>query len=85
MSKREIPLPLTMSVPKFGKLVFEIGENSSYAAAERGDIPTVEMGGKKRVPVRVALRRVAGNDDALLETLTKDLLAKLNAVAVAAA
>jgi hypothetical protein len=77
MSSRETALPLTMSVPEFGKLVFEIGENSSYAAAERGDIPTIEMGGKKRVPVRVGLRRAAGDDPALLDALMKDLQAKL--------
>ena len=47
MSRRETALPITMSVPEFGELVLEIGENSSYAAAERGDIPTIEMGGKK--------------------------------------
>lgn len=72
-------LPITMSVPQFGKLVFEIGENSAYAAAERGDIPTIEMGGKKRVPVRIALRRVAGDDPVLLDAVTKDLLLKLEA------
>lgn len=81
MSQREPALPLTMSVPQFGKLVFEISENSSYAAAERGDIPTIEMGGKKRVPVRVALRRVAGDDPTVLDALTKDLLAKMERVA----
>jgi hypothetical protein len=81
MSKRETVLPLTMSVPLYGKLVFEISENSAYAAAERGDIPTIEMGGKKRVPVRVALQRVAGNDLALLDSLMKDLSAKLEKAA----
>jgi hypothetical protein len=81
MGQRELAIPLTMSVPQFGKLVFEISENSSYAAAERGDIPTIEMGGKKRVPVRVALRRVAGNDPAMLDALMKDLSAKLEKAA----
>jgi hypothetical protein len=81
MSRREQTLPLTMSVPQFGKLVFEIGESSAYAAAERGDIPTIEMGGKKRVPVRVALRRVAGDDPAVLDALMKDLSSKLERVA----
>jgi hypothetical protein len=81
MSKREMPLPLTMSVPQFGKLVFDISDNSAYAAAERGDIPTIEMGGKKRVPVRIALRRLAGDDAALLEAVTRDLLLKLEKAA----
>jgi hypothetical protein len=78
MSKPERPLPLTMSVPTYGRLVFDISENSAYAAAERGDIPTIPMGGKKRVPVRVALGRLAGNDPALLEALTRDLMSKLD-------
>jgi hypothetical protein len=47
-----------MSIPLFGKLVFDLGEAKSYEAAIRGDIPTIKLGGKKRVPVRVALRRV---------------------------
>ena len=51
MNKRETALPLTMSVPQFGKLVFDISDNSAYAAADRGDIPTIKLGGKRRVPV----------------------------------
>jgi hypothetical protein len=81
MKSSEIALPLTVSVPQFGKLVFDIGENSSYAAAERGDIPTIEMGGKKRVPVRVALRRLAGDDAVVLESLTRDFVSKLGSKA----
>jgi hypothetical protein len=77
MSKHEKSLPLTMSVPKWGRLAFEISENPSYAAADQGDIPTIEMGGKRRVPVRVALRQLAGDDPAVLEAVTKDLCAKL--------
>jgi hypothetical protein len=81
MSKRETALPLTMSVPQFARLVFDIGLNSAYAAAERGDIPTILMGGKKRVPVRIALRQLAGDDAALLEAITRDLLIKLEKAA----
>jgi hypothetical protein len=73
----ETALPLTMSVPQFGRLVFELGEAKSYEAATRGDIPTIAMGGKKRVPVRVALLKVAGNDPSMLDSLMKDLSAKL--------
>jgi hypothetical protein len=82
MSKRETALPLTMSVPQFGRLVYRYSENSAYAAAERGDIVTIKTGDtnkrpRKRVPVRVALLRIAGNDSTLLESLVKDLCAKL--------
>jgi hypothetical protein len=77
MSKHEKALPLTLSVPQWGRLAFEISENPAYAAADRGDIPTIEMGGKRRVPVRVALRQLAGDDPAVLEAVTEDLRAKL--------
>ena len=80
--KREPALPLTMSVPQFGRLVYGYSENSAYAAAERGDIVTVKTGGtnkrpRMRVPVRVALLRIAGDEPTLLESLVKDLCAKL--------
>jgi len=78
MTKRETALPLTMSVPQFGRLVYGYSENSAYAAAERGDIVTIKTGDtnkrpRLRVPVRVALLRVAGNDPVLLDSLVKDL------------
>ena len=81
MSNPESALPITMSIPQFGRIVFEIGENSSYAAAERGDIPTIVIGCRKRVPVRVALRRLAGDDPSMLERVTADFLQKLGKVA----
>ena len=81
MSKHERSLPLTLSVPQYGNMVYGIGENSSYAAADRGDIPTIEMGGKKRVPVRLALQQLAGGDLGILDALMKDLSAKLEKVA----
>jgi hypothetical protein len=40
-----------MSVPEAGKLYFDLGKDSSYAAAKRGDIPTIRIGRKLRVPV----------------------------------
>jgi hypothetical protein len=45
-------LPLTMTVPEAGKLYFQLSRNASYAAAERGDIPTIKIGKLLRVPVR---------------------------------
>jgi hypothetical protein len=77
MSRTEPALPLTMSIPLFGKLVFDLGEAKSYEAAIRGDIPAIKLGGKKRVPVRVALQRLAGGDLGILDGLMKDLSAKL--------
>ena len=40
--------PKTISVPKAGKDYFR---NSAYAAAARGDIPTIKIGKLLRVPV----------------------------------
>ena len=44
--------PLTISVPQAGRLYFGLSRNGSYAAAKRGDIPTVRVGNRYRVPVR---------------------------------
>jgi hypothetical protein len=48
---------LTISVPEAGKRYFGLGRNSAYAAAERGEIPTIKIGRLLRVPVR-ALERM---------------------------
>jgi hypothetical protein len=40
---------LTYSIPFAGSLA-GIGKNASYAAARRGEIPTIKLGGKHRVP-----------------------------------
>jgi hypothetical protein len=53
--------PLTLSVPEAGRRYFSMGRNASYAAAERGDIPTIKIGPKLlRVPVR-ALEQMLDN------------------------
>jgi hypothetical protein len=49
--------PKTISVPQAGKCYFGLGKNASYEAARRGDIPTIRIGGRLRVPV-VALERM---------------------------
>jgi hypothetical protein len=43
--------PKTLSVPEAGRIYFEIGRNASYAAAARGEIPTLKVGSRLRVPV----------------------------------
>jgi excisionase family DNA binding protein len=45
-------IPLTLSVPEAGRQYFGLSRNGSYAAAERGEIPTVRIGRLLRVPVR---------------------------------
>jgi len=53
-------LPLTISVPEAGERYFGLSRNGSYAAAASGDIPTVKVGRKLRVPVR-ALEQMLDN------------------------
>lgn len=47
----------TMSIPEAGALYFGLSRNGSYQAAERGEIPTIRVGRKLRVPV-VAMERL---------------------------
>jgi hypothetical protein len=42
----------TMSVPEAGRRYFGLSRNAAYAAAERGELPTVRIGRLLRVPVR---------------------------------
>jgi excisionase family DNA binding protein len=55
--------PLTITVPEAGKRYFGMSRGASYAAAERGEIPTVRIGRLLRVPVKAM--------DALLESAAK--------------
>jgi hypothetical protein len=41
--------PLTLSIPAAGAMA-GIAKNASYNAARRGEIPTIKLGGKLRVP-----------------------------------
>jgi hypothetical protein len=44
--------PMTISVPEAGKSYFGLSRNAAYAAAKRGDLPTIKIGKLLRVPVR---------------------------------
>jgi hypothetical protein len=77
MSQSNAVMPTTLPVPTFCKIAYGIGENSSYAAAARGDVPTIKIGGLVRVPVRVALAKMAGGDAQALQAITADFAAKL--------
>lgn len=55
----KIPEPKTMSVPAAGKKYYGLKKNGSYAAAARGDIPTIRVGRLLRVPVAAMERRLA--------------------------
>jgi hypothetical protein len=43
---------LTISVPEAGARYFGLSRNASYAAAERGDFPTIRIGRLLKVPVK---------------------------------
>ena len=55
--------PRTLSVPEAGRRYYGIGRNASYRAAERGDIPTIKIGGLLRVPVVRMEKRLAGEEE----------------------
>jgi hypothetical protein len=50
--------PLTMTVPEAGAKYYGLGRFGSYAAAQRGDIPTIRVGRLLRVPVRAMERKL---------------------------
>ena len=54
----------TMPVPAAGKYYFGLGKNASYAAAKRGDIPTVRVGLKKLRALVAPLNRMVGDPGA---------------------
>jgi hypothetical protein len=59
---------LTISVPEAGRRYFGLSRNGSYAAAQRGEIPIIEIGRLKRVPVRAL--------EALLNRVSESALAE---------
>ena len=73
-----VTLPTTLPLRTFARLAFDISENAAYAAARRGDIPTIKIGFLLRVPVRVALAKMAGGDGQTLQAISQDFAAKLN-------
>jgi hypothetical protein len=46
----------TMSIPAAGEKYFNLSRNGSYAAAARGEIPTIQIGKLRRVPIRAMER-----------------------------
>lgn len=43
---------LTISVPEAGKRAFGCGRDKAYDLAREGKIPVIEVGSRKRVPIR---------------------------------
>jgi hypothetical protein len=76
MNANDPDLPITISVPVYGLIALGLQKNGSYEAAKAGKIPVIEVQGKKRVPVRIALRKIAGDDPEVLKAITADFAAK---------
>ena len=51
--------PRTISVPEAGRIYLGLGRDASYEAAKRGEIPFIQIGRLKRVPI-VAMERMLG-------------------------
>ncbi|MEH2543277.1 hypothetical protein V1278_003699 [Bradyrhizobium sp. AZCC 1577] len=52
---------VTADVPDVGRICYGLSRNGSYNAAAKGDIPTIRIGGRLKVPTAV-LRRQLGLD-----------------------
>jgi hypothetical protein len=48
----------TISIPEAGLKFFGIGRNASYDAARRGEIPWIQVGRLKRVPIAAMEERL---------------------------
>jgi hypothetical protein len=46
--------PWTMPIPEFGRRYYSLGRSAAYAAAARGEIPVIRVGGKLLGLPRVA-------------------------------
>ena len=54
---------LVLTVPEAGRLLYGIGRDAAYAAAERGEIPVQRVGRTLRVPTHAALKQLGMSDD----------------------
>jgi excisionase family DNA binding protein len=48
----------TISIPEAGARYYGLSRNGSYDAAKRGEIPTIRIGRKYRVPVAAMEKRL---------------------------
>lgn len=48
----------TLSVPEGGKRYYDLGRNASYRAAQRGDLVTIKVGKRLRVPIAAMERKM---------------------------
>ena len=55
---------MSISVPEAGQIYFGLSRNGSYDAAARGEIPTIKIGRKFRVPVAAMEKKIGRVIDA---------------------
>lgn len=72
MSPVDLRGRLTLTVPEAGRLIYGVGRDAAYAAAERGEIPTRTVGRRKVVPTHAALRELGWSDDLIARALGFD-------------
>jgi hypothetical protein len=48
----------TISVEQAGRIYYGLSRNGSYDAAKRGEIPTIRVGRKLRVPISAMEKRL---------------------------
>jgi hypothetical protein len=78
-------VPVTVSIPEYGRCALDIGESLSHEAAERGEFHVINVGPKlKRVPVRTNLKKLADGDPDMLERLVADFVQRLQALRASA-
>jgi len=52
---RRVP---TLSVEQAARLAYGLGRSGAYAAAARGDLPTIKIGSRLRVPTALLYERL---------------------------
>jgi hypothetical protein len=63
------PLQPSYRVPEGGRLLYGLGRDAAYAAAERGDIPCLTFGRSKVIPTLAALQQLGWSDDLIARAL----------------
>lgn len=65
---------VTITVPEAGMRYFGLSRNASYAAAKRGEIPTIRIGKLYRVPVHLMEKMVGASFDRAPKVRDVDIL-----------
>ncbi len=60
---------LVLTVPEAGQMLWGLGRDASYAAAERGEIPAQKVGRRLVVPTHAALKQLGMSDELIAITL----------------